>query len=293
MQTEQQDELYEISFSPQFSWALTADPKLRDWIDHFGSVMGLSKNRLSPSHSRILVQPESAPPVHIQKKTGIRRIENYYARYTYCPEELSVAVTLLEQSGDDPKSRTLSFKALIITLAALMQQHGAIFLHAATLVKNDEAVIIAASSGGGKSTTASRVPPPWHAPGDECCIALRDSDGYVVHVIPTWSAVLDDTHRSLRWDTKKSYRLRAFCVLMQDTKDEICRIGPAQSIAAITSSARQAAYIQLDRSGKDMNQLYFSECYRSAEEMSRTIPSYILRTTLTGQFWKILEEELW
>jgi len=293
MQKEKQDEIYEISFSPRFTWALTADPECRDWVDHFGSVMGLSKNRLSPSKPRIQVGPESTTLVHNQEGTRIRRIENYYARYTYFPEELKVAVTLLEQSGDDPKSRTFSFKTLVITLTALMQQQGAIFLHAATLVKNDDAVLIAASSGGGKSTTASRVPPPWHAPGDECCIVLRDSDGYVVHVIPTWSAVADDSHRSLRWDTKKPYRLRAFCVLMQDTKDEICRIGPAQSIAAITSSARQAASIQLDRSGKEMNQLYFSECYRSAEAMSRTIPSYILRTTLTGQFWKILEDELW
>ncbi|HQC00060.1 MAG TPA: hypothetical protein PKX11_05850 [Methanospirillum sp.] len=45
-------------------------------------------------------------------------------------------------------------------------------LHAATLIRDNEAVLIAASSGGGKSTTTSRLIPPWHAPGDECCIVL-------------------------------------------------------------------------------------------------------------------------
>jgi len=271
---------------------MTAHPDISEWMDHFGSVMRLKKTDI-PIGNQISIIPDSQESTDEIEGKKSRLIQNYYGKYWFYPDNLNICVSLSPETHDDYKTRSMSFKTLIITLTSVLEPHGAMFLHAATLVRDNEAVLVAASSGGGKSTTASRIPPPWHAPGDECCIVIPAEDGYQVYTLPTWSAVATDPDRTKTWETGRPYRLKAFCILKQDTEDEMEKVGKAQSIAAITGSARQAAHIQLDRSGTEINQQYFSGCYRTAEEMVQTIPVYLLRTTLTGKFWEKLKQELW
>ena len=292
MQSQSTDGKYLISFSPRHIWTLTADPEVSDWMHHFGSIMGLTKTSTRKG-GQISIIPDGRKVEEGHELKNGRLIHNYYGKYLFCPDTMDIVVSLSPEAIHDTKARSMSFKTLMITLTYGMQNQGAIMLHAATLVRDNEAVLVAASSGGGKSTTASRLPSPWHAPGDECCIVLPGDGDYYLFALPTWSQVLEDTERKKIWNTQKSYKLKAFCVLIQDTHDAMERIGVAQSIAAITGSARQATYIQLDKSGKDINQDFFSGCYRIAERMIQDIPIYILRTTLTGRFWEEIERELW
>ncbi|OQB36212.1 MAG: hypothetical protein BWY05_01127 [Euryarchaeota archaeon ADurb.Bin165] len=254
--------------------------------------MGLTKTSISTGNHISIIPDERKFVEDHELKTG-RMIQNYYGKYLFFPDTPDIVVSLFPTAIHDAKARSMSFKTLTIAITYGMQNQGAIMLHTATLVRDNEAILIAASSGGGKSTTASRLIPPWHAPGDECCIVLPGDGEYCVFALPTWSQVLEDTERKKMWNTQKSYKLKAFCVLVQDTYDAMEKIGKAQSIAAITGSARQATLIQLDKSGKDFNQDFFSGCYRTAEKMVQDIPAFILRTTLTGSFWEEIEHKLW
>ncbi len=292
MQSQSTDGKYLISFSPRHTWTLTADPEVSDWMHHFGSIMGLA-NTDTRTGSHISIIPASRYFGEGFELNKGRMIQNYYGKYLFYPDTRDIVVSLSPEAMHDSKARSMSFKTLTIALTYSMQNQGAILLHAATLVRDNEAVLVAASSGGGKSTTASRLPSPWQAPGDECCIVLPGDGDYYVFALPTWSQVLEDTERKKIWNTQKSYKLKAFCILVQDNYDGMERIGIAQSISAITGSARQATYIQLDKSGKDLNQNFFSGCFRIAERMIQDVPIYILRTTLTGRFWEEIERELW
>jgi SynChlorMet cassette protein ScmC len=169
-------------------------------------------------------------------------------------------------------------------------ESGGMPVHAALVELNGTGVMLAAPGDTGKSTCCRRLPPPWKVLGDEEAIVIKDHEGrFLAHPFPTWSDIYE---RGLKksWDVRKSARLKAVFFLEQSGIVEVLPIGRGQAVMQLNHLARE----KLTRgwwcdNAKDVERLT-RRVFGNACDLVQKVPSYILRTNLTGRFWEEIEE---
>lgn len=270
---------------------MTATADCSGWLHDFAEIMSLQEGS-DTNGGRICVTTQINGKT-LKKYDSWEGFEGRHGQFAWQPETGEIQVGIPGAAKEDWILRLATFKALLIAIASMLPA-GTIFIHAATLIKDGEAILTMASSGGGKSTVANRVVPPWQAPGDEWCLLSPDGRGaYHVHILPTWSKLGVDGASVLGWDTQRSYPLRAICVLKQDKVDELERFGPAGAAICLSGAARQAVWYTLLAIDDDFRTWFLKRSFDAACVLANKMPVFLLRASLNGRFWEVLERELW
>jgi SynChlorMet cassette protein ScmC len=153
-------------------------------------------------------------------------------------------------------------------------------------------VLLVGRSGVGKSTACRRLPPRWNVLGDDLALAVRrPGGGFAVHPLPTWSAV-GEASGEKTWDIQRGVCLSAVFFLTQAAEDEILPAGRAMATVMLADAAMgifETVRVQ-DRSLE--KKLLGGNAFANAASMARSVPTYILRLSLTGRFWERIEEIL-
>jgi SynChlorMet cassette protein ScmC len=151
-------------------------------------------------------------------------------------------------------------------------------------------VLIAAAGGTGKSTCSTRIPKPWRSLGDDLAFVMPDVQGYNVHPFPTWSNFFfDRPQRS--WNVQEHAVLDTFFFLEQAQEDSVEAIGKGDAAMRIYNSSMQICTPMFRMVGADALPLK-QQVFNNACDMSKSIPSYILKVKLTGRFWEEMDRVL-
>jgi SynChlorMet cassette protein ScmC len=126
--------------------------------------------------------------------------------------------------------------------------------------------------------------------GDEETVVVKGHEGgYFAHPFPTWSDIYERGMKK-SWDVGKSVPLRAIFFLEQSGRVEVLPIGRGQAVMQLNCLARE----KLTRGWWCDNPAEIERLTRrvfdNACDLVQKVPSYILRTNLTGRFWEEIEE---
>jgi len=171
-------------------------------------------------------------------------------------------------------------------------ESGGMPVHAAIVELNGTGVMLAAPGDSGKSTCCRRLPPPWKVLGDEETVVIRDHEGrYLAHPFPTWSDIYE---RGLKksWDVRRSIPLKATFFLEKSEQVEVMSIGRGQAAMQLNRLAREKVTRGWWCEDSEEVERLTRRIFENACDLVREVPSYTLRTNLTGRFWKKIEEAL-
>jgi SynChlorMet cassette protein ScmC len=169
---------------------------------------------------------------------------------------------------------------------------GGLPFHAAFLEHKGQGVLLAAPGETGKSTCSRRVPPPWRARGDDEVLAVLSPEGrYLVHPFPTWTDYLWERAPNT-WKVEAAVPLAGIFFLEQAPEDDCLPLGGSQAaLAAITSAGQiMARFLSWCDAGevRELRRTMFD----NACTIVKQVPTFRLRVSLTGSFWKKIEAAL-
>ncbi len=171
-------------------------------------------------------------------------------------------------------------------------ESGGMPVHAGLAELNGMGVVLAAPGDSGKSTCCRRLPRPWTVLGDEEAVVIKDQGGrFLAHPFPTWSDIYD---RGLKksWDVGKSVSLKAIFFLEQSDTVDVLPIGRGRSAMQLNHLAREKLMRGWWCEDAEEETRLVRRVFDNACDLVRAVPSYTLRTNLTGRFWEQIEEVL-
>ncbi len=167
---------------------------------------------------------------------------------------------------------------------------GGLPTHSGLAEYEGKGILFIASGGTGKSTACRRLPYPWKVLCDDENLIMPNKDGkFRVHPFPTWSDYLWERGRN-KYDINQFVPLSAVFFLERSDKDEVEQLPKDVSSLYMTGTAYQVLAKILRKMGKDEQTTTMSQIFNNAFDVSRSIPSYKLKISLTGKFWKKVEE---
>jgi SynChlorMet cassette protein ScmC len=181
---------------------------------------------------------------------------------------------------------------LSLVFAREAQARGGILIHGALAERDGKGVILAAPGGTGKTTASNRLPVPWRSLSDDTTLVVRDRQGtYWAHPWPTWSRFLDGGPGGT-WDVQNAVPLEGIFFLVQSIAGRLERIGPGQAVSLLGECAGQVStFMDPGLWKKEIHALYL-ERFDNLCALVRAIPAHLLHLSLTGTFWKEMEQAL-
>jgi hypothetical protein len=181
---------------------------------------------------------------------------------------------------------------LSLVIACDAQHRGGILVHGALASFRGEGIILAASSGTGKTTASKRLPSPWSSLSDDATLVVRDPEGrYWAHPWPTWSCFYRNGPGG-SWNVEEAVPLRAIFFLSRSEDERVEPLRRTQTVAMLMESAKQATQtVARSRSPEEACEFH-NQQLEVVTAMASQIPAYLLHLSLTGEFWRHIEEVL-
>jgi SynChlorMet cassette protein ScmC len=181
---------------------------------------------------------------------------------------------------------------LSLVIAREAQARGGVLIHGALAELDSMGVILAAPGGTGKTTASNRLPAPWRSLCDDTTLVVRDAQGnYWAHPWPTWSRFLDGGLGGT-WDVQSAIPVKGIFFLSQAVEDRVERVGPGHAVSLLVESAEQASQLMARGLKKEDIRVLHMERFNNLCSLARVIPTHTLRISLTGTFWKEIEQTL-
>jgi SynChlorMet cassette protein ScmC len=214
-------------------------------------------------------------------------LENNYGS-VFCKDRQDTLISSLS----DQFIRTDFYKQLsyiCVNIHLITQCSGGLFLHGALAEKNNCGVIFAGNSGVGKTTAVNRLPNPWRPLCDETTLVVRDGHGaYWAHPMPTRSRFIRDKSGGT-WNVQHAVPLKGICLLLQDENDRLCPIKTAEATYLVTRFAEQALSQIFFGTEYTRGNSLLKKIFDNSYDLAKSIPVYILKLSLRGEFWNQLD----
>jgi len=180
---------------------------------------------------------------------------------------------------------------LSLVMARDIQNQGGLLLHGALAEWNGLGVILAGPGGVGKTTASNRLPSTWNSLCDDITLVVRDNHGqYWAHPWPTWSRFWENNSKHT-WQVEKAVPLAGIYFLTQAQTENVLPIGPGQASILQLESNEQITR-QMLHANKDDIRTHRMQCFDYISDLALSVPTYILELSLTGTFWRLLEDTL-
>lgn len=284
-------------------WHIIATEGIGGWVEKLASIMELKPCEPNGNPKLIFTKRESKEKRCCNLIRGLN--ENTLGslpRKTWRAHNLGVLQLWSHDDVTDviceigPKeNHDLDIIRIMLSVYPIYQRvldSGGLPFHAALLERDGKGIVLAGSGGVGKSTCCRRTRHPWYALCDDETLIVRDDKmRYFAHPFPTWSEYIQ--RRSERtWNVQREVPLSSIFFLGRAEKTEVIPIGQGKAAILINQSATEVCkrnWIHLDR-GEERG--LRKKLFDNACEIAKTVPSYILRVSLTGRFWEKIEEAL-
>jgi SynChlorMet cassette protein ScmC len=272
-----------------FHWNLASDPALQGWLDRLASLTEIAP---APQgrHPRLMFTSKQSndsrghsgelPPDYDYQTLRIWR-------------RASGDLTIEVNNEEGPDSETVNMWSAMFPIYLKAAEHRGLAIHAGLVEFNGRGVLLAGPGNTGKSTCCRRLPLNWKVWSDDLSLVVWDLErGYLVHPFPTWSEYLWDRASGKTWNVQYSVPLQAVIFLEKSAHDEIIPIDSRSRAAIRTNGAAVQIYHwfwQRLASGQRRSQARM--VFENACDLARVTPAYILRFSLNGKFWELIENE--
>jgi len=290
--------IYGFRLADSQYWGVQPGKGTREWADAFVRLLGLDLLRDLPDRMiRLERLPHPSGPDDDGfpfssgcAKAGWQVRKTPFLELWRHPSAREI-VCVLHETKDYLHVKE-QMRCALFPVYSLTVCRGGLPLHCALVERDGLGVLLVGRSGVGKSTACRRLPPQWNVLGDDLALAVRvPGGGFAAHPLPTWSAVGPDAGKCA-WDIKQGIRLSAIFFLTQADEDEVIPAGGAMASVILADAA-----MTIFRSVRVQEQalekkLLGGNTIANAAAMANSVPSYILRLSLTGRFWEKIEEAL-
>ncbi|OGD10742.1 MAG: SynChlorMet cassette protein ScmC [Candidatus Aminicenantes bacterium RBG_13_62_12] len=302
--------VFRLSLGPTV-WRIAAAPELKDWIQQFARILGLSPWKEATGsvgihdERKLFVFPDSEtpdenpPPALFQSKLGGRLPPDGWNAARLSLSKMwrhpqAPAVILQVRAEGLGENGVLAMSEACLPFYIRVIETGGMPLHAALLSRDGGAVALAAPGSTGKSTCARRVPRPWRELGDDLGLITAentDAGAFMAQPFPTWSDYI--FKRSERtWAVETRLPLRAVFFLSQSGEDRAFRMGQGEAAINISQSGHQILSVPARSLPLPELRRLRAVLFDNACRLVLSLPVYRLEFSLTGSFWREIERLL-
>jgi len=270
--------MYSFHLSNEFQWYLEAsDPDAESILAELAAAMQLPK--VSPSYAH---------------RDAARTLRVFAAP----PDDHPDGIFCLLPRSKTPEETTFdNYTAISLALARGVLRDGGVLLHGALAEyrptdSDGMGVIFSAPGGAGKTTASRRLPVPWRSLSDDAALVMpTGTGGYRAHSWPTWSSFLYPDRSGGVWNVQTSVPLSACVFLKPAPQDAIEPLGAGQAASLLAESARQINFLDPKLPAEERRVLRLQR-FDAVCVLAKSVPAYLLRISLEGEFWREVEREL-
>jgi SynChlorMet cassette protein ScmC len=169
---------------------------------------------------------------------------------------------------------------------------GGMLLHSALAEWRGLGVILAAPGGTGKTTASRRLPSPWQSLCDDATLVVRDGLGkHWAHPWPTLSRFVTDGEGG-SWQVQDAVPLGGIFFLVQSPEERLEAVGRGEAAAMLVQAAKQASWGMMRGLDPAESRRIQVRLFDNVCSLAQSVPTYLLRLSLTGAFWEELERVL-
>jgi len=274
--------LFQLVMADGVRWHLHApEEDAGRLLSNFAGLTGLD----SPS------PPPRTPPEPGETRKAVIRVGIRNLRWRHFPFEKNGEIQCYLGPVSTPRKMGIQILRLARIPAYTCELQGGLLVHGALVEKNGLGVILAGPGGAGKTTAAGRIPHPWRMLSDDLSLIARSPQGeYWAHPWPTFSRLrLGDL--SGRWDVREAVRLGMVCMLSQHPRDRLHRLSFTHAVGELVEAAGQTRVFMTAEMDEPVARQVNLKRFHNAAAMAGALPVYRLQISLTGQFWRTIEEE--
>jgi SynChlorMet cassette protein ScmC len=171
-------------------------------------------------------------------------------------------------------------------------QGGGLPLHAALVSRGGMGVLLAGAEGTGKSTCCRRMSKEWTVLADDgVLIVPGNKSSYAAHPLPTWSElIMGQSERTCT--VEHGVPLSAIFFLEKASQDEVVPLGQGHASVMINASASYVARQGWKKPDPGQDRCLKTMIFENSCGIAKTVPSYLLRVSPSGKFWKPMERAL-
>jgi len=169
---------------------------------------------------------------------------------------------------------------------------GGLPLHAALVSREGAGVLLAGGEGAGKSTCCRRMAEMWNVLADDgVLIVPGNTVSYAAHPLPTWSELISG--RSQRtYTVEQRVPLSAIFFVEKADQDEVVPLSHGPAAVMINASASYVARQGWKKPNPVQDRLLKKLIFDNSCRIAKTVPSFLLRVSLSGNFWKQMDSVL-
>jgi len=294
---------YNLHLADGQKWQIVSTEEVRLWMEGLASVMRLETCRVDESPKLIFIRKDSdevtseelifrLPPYlknGLPPKGWILHRYSKLIQFWFHPEVLDVICEMKVFEGWGRPMDILKMQNALYPIYRRAQEKGGLPFHAALIEYDGHGVLVAGEGGTGKSTCCRRLPYLGGALCDDAVLVVRDARmRYLAHPFPTWTNCRYQQDRQ-RWNTGRHLPLAAVFFLEQAGQDEVVPVKRGEAAIRVYQQACPRSWRKLDF---EEEKVIRKELFNNACELARSIPAFLLRSSLTGQFWKEMEKVL-
>ena len=181
---------------------------------------------------------------------------------------------------------------LSLVFAREAQARGGVLIHGALAERDGMGVILAAPSGMGKTTASNRLPLPWRSLCDDTTLVVRDAQGNCWgHPWPTWSRFQNNGPGG-SWDVQNAVPLKGIFILARAEEDRVEQIGTGHAVSMLVECVRQVSISMGLGLRKNERHALNLKRFDNLCALTRVMPAHVLHISLTGTFWREIEQAL-
>jgi SynChlorMet cassette protein ScmC len=285
---------YSLKLYNGSKWLIISTLSRRFWVERFATILGLKINeqaRLS-KYRRMFFLPKDSLKVHLKGDLPKNGWEARDLRSLRLWSHHTVQDIIYEigNEGNDVLDIMRMWESLSIVYSEA-QDSGGLLLHGGLLERDGKGVLLLGQAGAGKSTSCRRLSLPWRALSDDQSLVVSDSKNYLAHPMPTWSEYLTNQSER-RWNVEHSVQLAAIFFIEKARIDQVLPLARERAAIYINSSATTAGYSMRWNLSNEEERRLKRKVFENSCQLAKTIPTYILRASLTGRFWEEMEKVL-
>ncbi|MGB9597035.1 MAG: SynChlorMet cassette protein ScmC [Candidatus Poribacteria bacterium] len=290
---------YCIQLGNENNWFVTGYENGMEYADTFAEIMKLKECPLNEYPKIVFLNSSNSDQLNekdikmiLPSAVNEWKVHNYNAFRIW--HSLQSNNIILEYKSQEPSKdeKYIAMWSLLSFVFLKCLKIGALPTHSGLAEYKGKGVLFAASGGTGKSTTCRRLPSPWKVLCDDENLIMPDGNNkFKVHPFPTWGDYLWDRSKN-KWDIHQSVPLSAIFFLSRSESDEIEQLPQDKSSLYITGTAYQVFAKTIRSMDNNEQTAIMSQIFNNAFDISKSVPIYKLKISLTGRFWKKIEEVL-
>jgi SynChlorMet cassette protein ScmC len=290
---------YTLTLADGSNWQFESENELESWLDQLAQVMCLKKGEFKTANAFYFfsaVENSDTLPQSTQLQAQLNEGKwDYYLggqpiKLWINHQENKSIIGIYEQYLQNHALFYLYMSSSIIPLFFHSLETGGMPIHAALTCFKEKGILISATGDTGKTTCCQRLPKDgkWRYLCDDLSLLIRSQDDFFAHPLPTWSDYMI-RKQNTAWDVGKHIPVKAIFFLEQGEKDEVIPISATETSVRLLRAVKQGWFWDMEEEPAQKQSRNF-KIYNNTKTIAEGVPCFILRATLTGEFWKSIEE---